>query len=156
MPIRYKIISSMLQITPFHLPNYKSFLFMGKGAQPPFPHPSPRQGKAQWSFPHLFFLANDHWGHPKHWYGNATAQLIQSCLPTLALNCTRTKSKAYSIFSDPLATGPGQPGQRPISVCSWSQFVQLQNRNAQLKKVMCAIKSRSYRHFGQTGDLCAD
>jgi len=47
MPNILKIISTMLQIAPFHLPNYTSFLFMKKGAQPPSHTHSPRQGRAQ-------------------------------------------------------------------------------------------------------------
>src|SRR6218665_397496 len=51
MRIRYsyfilKIISSMLQIAPLHLPNYKSFIFMGKrGLCPPFHNHPHARGK---------------------------------------------------------------------------------------------------------------
>ena len=49
----------MLKIALFHSPNYKSFLFMGKGAHPSFPYPSPMPGESSMIVPKLIFLAND-------------------------------------------------------------------------------------------------
>jgi len=49
----------MLQIAPFHLPNYKSFLFMGKGhtRHSPFPYPSPTPEETSVIVPTLVFFS---------------------------------------------------------------------------------------------------